>query len=532
MSETSLRQPTRLLLLLALGAVALVIQALLFPRQSLWADETFSLAMATGHSLEHPAAAADPAQGDFVQGESARTAAEWRHYIEHETPSAGIRRVMRAVALSDTSPPLYYLCLYGWTRVFGATALSLRSFSVFCSLLCLPLILAISNSMGGSLGALAATLFVFSPSNVYYFAEGRMYSLLWLVALALAWQTLRLQRERSGIGALAVWVGISAAGLLTHYFFVFPWAAMVVYLLLRSPAGSRTEVLVGAVVTIALVLPWYMHLPKILGAWRITGDWLTLQPSGFSRLAATRDFALQYFSGRVLALWPTPRWAAIAALLLVGGAALYTVLRLRARVLAGDRLLLWLWLGAAIVGPIVFDLLRGTYVVAVSRYGLLGAPAAGMLMAGAFAGVAARWRPVLVAGLIAIWCISIVGMYRWRWRSGAATREVATAVAGKAIPGDVVLVHSIPSGLLSIAYYADPAARIASWVGQLDPQRAPESVAALIAGASRVRFVRIHDVGAPAVEEHWLREHAIVEKEHRFGGAELVDFRPKEGGRF
>ena len=33
----------------------------LIDRQGLWADELFSLAMATGHSLEHPADKADPA---------------------------------------------------------------------------------------------------------------------------------------------------------------------------------------------------------------------------------------------------------------------------------------------------------------------------------------------------------------------------------------------------------------------------------------------------------------------------------------
>ena len=40
-------------------------------RHCLWVDELFSLAIATGHSLEHPAAAAKPALGDFVEPEHA-----------------------------------------------------------------------------------------------------------------------------------------------------------------------------------------------------------------------------------------------------------------------------------------------------------------------------------------------------------------------------------------------------------------------------------------------------------------------------
>jgi hypothetical protein len=533
MSEIWFHQRTRVLFLLALSLIALVIQVLLFKRQSLWADEIFSLAMATGHSLEHPARKADPARGDFVQGGTARPAAEWQQYLQHEKPAAGIRRVVRAVSLSDTSPPLYYVFLYEWTRVFGVSDAALRSFSVLCSLLCLPLIVALSNCVGpGSLGPIATTLFVFSPSVVYYFAEGRMYSLLWLATLAAAWLTTRLRREESGLVTLAAWSIVAAAGLLVHYFFVFPWAAMIVFLLLRPGGCGRGKLIVGCLVAALAVLPWYMNLRASLNEWRITGDWLTLEPSGFSRLAATRDFALQFFSGRALSLWPTPRWAIVVALLVIASAALYAGVRLRWRALAGDRLLLWLWLAAAVAGPVVFDFLRGTYVVAISRYGLPGAPAACILMAGAFAAMRGRWRMGLVTLLVAVWCISIAGMYRWRWRSGAATREVARAVAGRANSEDVVLVHSIPSGLLGVARYADPAAKIASWVGQLAPGRAPESVVSLIAGSSRVRFVRIHDVGAPAVEEKWLRDHATVEKEHRFGDARVIDFRPKEGNQF
>ena len=41
-------------------------------RPGLWADEIFSLAMATGHSLEHPARDADPPSGGFRRAARAR----------------------------------------------------------------------------------------------------------------------------------------------------------------------------------------------------------------------------------------------------------------------------------------------------------------------------------------------------------------------------------------------------------------------------------------------------------------------------
>ena len=58
-------------LLLALFAVTAVLQIAIAGRQCLWADEIFSLAIATGHSLEHPAAAAQPQLGDFVEPDHA-----------------------------------------------------------------------------------------------------------------------------------------------------------------------------------------------------------------------------------------------------------------------------------------------------------------------------------------------------------------------------------------------------------------------------------------------------------------------------
>ena len=63
-------------------AIMLVVQAGLAMRHSLWADEVFSLAMATGHSVEHPAAEAQVERGDFVETDRPISAAELRRYAE------------------------------------------------------------------------------------------------------------------------------------------------------------------------------------------------------------------------------------------------------------------------------------------------------------------------------------------------------------------------------------------------------------------------------------------------------------------
>ena len=99
-------------------------------------------------------------------------------------------------------------------------------------------------------------------------------------------------------------------------------------------------------------------------------------------------------------------------------------------------------------------------------------------------------------------------------------------------PSQLILAHSIPSGVLGIARYVNGSAALASWVGQLGERQVPDSIHALVAGRSRIRFVRVHEVGQPAPEEDWLRKHAEVVSEMRLGTAIVVDFRPKSSEQF
>ena len=106
--------------------------------------------MATGHSLEHPATVADPNLGDFMERSDPLPPAVFRQYAEHETPPAGASRVVRAVRLSDTSPPLYYLLLNVWTRCPAARVTSRcgRSRCCVCGGLLPPAVVARPSSGG------------------------------------------------------------------------------------------------------------------------------------------------------------------------------------------------------------------------------------------------------------------------------------------------------------------------------------------------------------------------------------------------
>jgi SAM-dependent methyltransferase len=511
--------------LLAALLLTAAARAPLLERQGLWVDEVFSLALATGHSLEQPAEQSDPALGDFVQGERARPAAEWRGYLQHDPEPAGPGRVVRAVLLSDTSPPLYYLALWAWTLAAGTSDLALRGFSLACALACVPFVLRLARWSGGHRAVLpACALFALAPLSVYYGTEGRMYSLLWLCVVACAWFTV-VVRARPSAAAWAAWVAAGACGLLTHYFFALVWGACGLFLLLRPGRAGRPRVVLAGALTALLVLPWYSHLAQSLAGWRVTQDWLTWKPSGFSRPAAALELFLGYFAGSDRTLWgeePLARQAALALFALLGAALLW---RWRGRTFGSRRLLLWLWLGAAWAGPMLFDALRGTYTAAVPRYAAAGLPAALLLAA---AGAACLGPRALRLGALALVCAAWLPhlklMHYRSSRSWCPLREVAGMLESAAGPQDLIVVHSIPSGVLGVARYYCGEAPLAAWVEQLGERQVPGSFLPLARADQRVALVRVHEVGAACPLEDWLRANASPEGEGKRESARLLTF--------
>jgi Dolichyl-phosphate-mannose-protein mannosyltransferase len=497
----------RIVSVLLLFSAAAGLRIALVDRQGLWADELFSLAMATGHSLEHPASDAEPAQGDFVEASRPEPPAEYRSYLEHDEPPASIRRVVRAVLLSDTSPPLYYVLLQGWTSAFGTSDRALRLFSVFWALATFPLIYLIGWRLGGFRAALSAcVLFTFAPVSLYYSAEGRMYSLLWFFAVLIAWVSLRLHDHGRKPALLLLWVIAGAAGLLTHYFFAFVWAACFTWLCVYPGRCPRVWIFAGTLATGLLVLPWYLQLPTSLARWRVTGHWLDMPLSPQQALTAPFVLAWNLLSG-----WGV--WGGINWIDRIGAGLVLLLAVMLARAGLGSFFgpsvrLLWLWLMATCVGPVVFDLWRGTFTSLIPRYALAGMPAAMLLVGVALSRVRSPLNLAFLVLLVGCWLPGIRAVFSNISRSYEPYREVAERVDAWLRPSDLVIVHSIPSGVVGIARYLESDVPVAAWVGQLGQRQVPKHMGALLRGHSRVALIKIHEVGEPAPEEDWLRVHA------------------------
>ena len=524
--------PVLVVLGLILAATALRIEAA--ARPGLWADEIFSLAMATGHSLEHPATDADASLGDYVEPREAQPPVVFRRYAEHSAQPAGPGRVIRAVLRSDTSPPVYYLLLNLWTRGFGTGDTALRMFSVWWAVLSLPLVWLLGRDLGGPRVAWSAcALFACSPVACFYSAEGRMYSLVWLLVLALAWVTIRLAggiRPRQA----AAWIVLGAAGLLTHYFFAFVWLACVAWLALVGRPAARWRVAGLGVLTLLVVLPWYLQVPASLARWRVTGGWLDgslAWPQALGRpfaLAATLLAGDSYLGGG--------RHAGQVTAGLLALVALWAARKGLARSLFSPlSLLFWACLAAACTGPLVFDVLRHTTTVEVPRYVLAGLPAALLLVALGMSllppGLHAAALAVLVfAWLPALRAIATAPVPRPR----QPYRELDAHLTAWARPGDLVVVRSIPSGVIGVARYLGTDIAMASWVGQLGTRPAPTDVERLLHGRRRVAVATIHNFDDSHSPLPWLQAHARLLGVESFPSsrAEVRYFGPATGETF
>lgn len=526
------RWAVALVVALVLAGMGLRVAAALRP--GLWADEIFSLAMATGHSLEHPAAVADAEHGDFVEGRDARPATELRGYAEHDPEPAGVGRVVRAVLLSDTSPPAYYVLLNWWTRAFGTGDTALRLFSVWWSMLALPLVWLLGRELGGTRAAWAAVLlFAFSPVAIDYSVEGRMYALVWFLALGLGWLTLRLARHADRWAEVS-WVVVGAAGLLTHYFFAFVWLACVAWLAWNSRPAARARLALMLGLTLLLVLPWYREIPASLAGWRITAGWLDGDLPWPGALGRPFALARGLLSGTsMVGGWHRAHRAVSVMLLLL---ALWLVWGRRYRHLfSRERLLLWFWLAAACGGPLVFDLLRHTTTTAVPRYVLAGLPAAVLLLAVAMSRLPLKGQAAFLIALIAAWLPgSVAPATASDPRPWEPYRELDIRLETWARPGDAVVVASIPSGLVGVARYLRRDLPLSAWVGQLGNRRVPEDLERLLTGRRRVALVSIHDVGGSAAPQAWLRSHArlLGHDSFRSSRAEVLYFEPAGGEIF
>ena len=236
-------------------------------------------------------------------------------------------------AAHDIHPPLYYWLLHGWVRVLGTGEAAVRSLSALLGVVLVALIYALGRRLrpgeGAGIGLLAAFLAAINPFEIYYSQEARMYMLVAVLATASVLALVRFVESRSATG-LAALVVLEAAGLYTHYSFIFLVVVVnLAYLLsLKARHVDRGQVVswIAAQAAVALLyLPWLPTALRQVTGWpgpspqvpfiqalADTWRWLVLGPTIATKQAAVPLLAAAFLGIAGLFGWPGRRvWSPV-----------------------------------------------------------------------------------------------------------------------------------------------------------------------------------------------------------------------------
>jgi mannosyltransferase len=159
------------------------------------------------------------------------------------------------VERGERSPPLYYLLVWGWSKIFGTGEVGVRSLSALFGTLTVPLAYAAAATLGSSrrVALLAAAFVALNPYLIWYSQQARSYALMVLFAAgALVYFARSLERPSSS--SLALWALASALALCSHYFAVFLIVPQALWLLLRDQSRRRAVLATAAIAAVGLAL--------------------------------------------------------------------------------------------------------------------------------------------------------------------------------------------------------------------------------------------------------------------------------------
>lgn len=161
----------------------------------------------------------------------------------------------------DASPPLYYLVMWGWTKVFGASALALRLPSALCFGAALVLLYRIVLKYFGAMAAAMAPALCLClcPTIKTQLVEARCFGLFFLLVVAAVGLLLQASRRKNpGPG---LWIGMFLLnGCLVNvhiYGFAYSAALFGVSVCLWLATGRPSwRFSLSALCGWALFLPW------------------------------------------------------------------------------------------------------------------------------------------------------------------------------------------------------------------------------------------------------------------------------------
>ncbi len=189
-------------------------------------------------------------------------------------------------------PPLYFLAVKCWAKLFGDSPAAIRSFSVWMSLLAFPGLYWLCRELFAppEVAWIAVALLAVSPLHVLYAQEARPYSLwqaLILLSCASLLRALRLQNKLSW----SIYAVASILGFYTHLFSLLVALGHGIYIAVTQGFTSNKKLVsysIAIAVSLLAFLPWMEILLVNKSAASGATSWANL---GSQRLSLVKNWA-------------------------------------------------------------------------------------------------------------------------------------------------------------------------------------------------------------------------------------------------
>ncbi len=404
----------------------------------------------------------------------------------------------------DGSPPLYYVLLHFWIRLFGAGESATHALSLVFGLLTIPAGYWVGSSLfGRRAGLMAATLFAFSPFLTQYAGETRMYELMGLLGILATAAYIHgfVYRRRKYLILFSLCL---AAMLYTHAWgFFFGIGAALALIPVWFASDDRRGLIRDAVLGFAgagiLFLPW---LPNFIYQAGHTGAPWAPPPRFGAPVLLSRDLigGDRITIGLVIAL-------------VIGLAPFVTKRYRRTR----EATMMWALIALPFATLLVAWLASQITPAFVSRY--FAPVLAGILLLAAW-GCARAGIVGIVAIVLSVVFVAHISSYAPQYKSDM--RDVGGEMAPLLHSGDLVISgqpeqvpliwYYLPNGLnyaSTLGRAQDP--RYMNWVFALkrlqnaDPQATLAPLLASLRPGQRLLFVRPLTEGAKNWQASWTQ---------------------------
>ena len=368
-------------------------------------------------------------------------------YDEGCSLNIAVQEINKIFLQNDKSPPLYYLFLHFWIKLFGSSEFSIRLPSAIFGTISIWYIYLIGKNLLNKKAALTGALILsINKYHIFYSQEARVYVLTALLTILSMYSFIRLSLLNKKWGALG-YLFFSSLLIYSHIYGLFIILAQNIYLLTAYKYQNSTKELFRwgllQFCLLILFLPWLNVFLSQANSVVNKGFWISKPGlvtliNSFSALSGSKYLFLLYLI--ILLTFFFTLGQNRKSLSLSNLFMLFNQDRKKIGINRSNSLyLLFLWLFIPIVLP--FAISNVSTPVFHLRYLIVSSPALYLLVGGSIVYYKNQYSHRIITTLIIL--ISLWTLFSYyanpqkeQWR------DIAALIDNEAIPNDLVLFNS------------------------------------------------------------------------------------------